>query len=57
MSNEATFAKSAVSTPEGRRWRLFTASVIPETQEENLMRTLTNHSSDCELPNLGYTNK
>src|SRR6478672_2255757 len=28
MSNEATFAKSAVSTPEGRRWWLFSACVL-----------------------------
>jgi hypothetical protein len=34
MSNEATFAKSAVSTPEGRRWWLFTACVLVSLTNE-----------------------
>ena len=34
MSNEATFAKSAVSTQEGRRWWLFTACVLVSLTNE-----------------------
>src|ERR1700739_4683152 len=43
MSNEATFAKPAVSVQEGRRWWLFTACVLVSLTNE-VSTALTNLS-------------
>src|SRR5271169_246815 len=43
MSNQATFAKSAVSTQEQRRWWLFTACVLVSPTNE-LSNAVTNLS-------------